>query len=294
MNARYASVIVTGASSQVGRFLLTLLSEAGYETIAVSRDPDRMGIPCLPRVKWIKADITKDLDIIPPVRPSALIHSAAVWDSPRFAEALRADRIIAFSSTSALTKAGSESPKEREVARILRQSETALAEICAKTNATLTIFRPTMIYGAGMDMNVTSIARFIKAVRFFPIIGAGRGLRQPVHAQDLAQACLAALENPATFGKTYNLGGGETLTYREMVERIFRGLGLAPRVIRIPAPLFRTALRTASVLPRFSHLTAEMADRMNEDMAFDNSEAVKDFGYAPRPFEFKDGLYGQV
>lgn len=290
MSARYASVIVTGASSQVGRFSLALLSGAGYETIAVSRAPEKAGVPHLPRVKWIKADITKDMDVMPPARPAALIHTAPVWDAPRFADGLRPDRTVAVSSTSALTKAESASPKERAISAKLRHGEAALAEVCAKTGAPLTIFRPTMIYGAGMDMNVTSMARFIKTVHVFPVIGAGRGLRQPVHAQDLAWACLAALENTATFGKTYNLGGGETLPYREMVERIFRGLGLAPRMVRIPAPLFRTALRYVSVLPRFSHLTPEMADRMNENMVFDNSEAARDFGYAPRPFEFKDDL----
>jgi len=290
VSLRYACVVVTGASSQVGKFLLPLLSKAGHEVIAVSRDPDKTGSPAIPGVKWGRADIAKDSGAVSAARPFALIHTAPIWIAPRFADGLKADRVIAFSSTSALTKAGSLSQKEREVARSLRESETALAETCAKTGAPLTIFRPTMIYGAGMDMNVTSIARFVKAVRLFPVIGPGRGLRQPVHAEDLAQACVSALENPASFGKTYNLGGGETLTYREMVERIFRGLGIAPRVIKIPAPLFRTALRMATVLPRFSHLTPEMADRMNEDLRFDYSEAQRDFGYSPRPFTFKPDM----
>jgi nucleoside-diphosphate-sugar epimerase len=292
MNLRYACVVVTGASSQAGKFLLPLLSKAGYEVIAVSRDPDKTGLSAIPGVKWSRADITKDFAAIPADRPFALIHTAPIWVAPRFAEGVKADRVIAFSSTSALTKAGSASQKERKVAKALRESETALAATCAKTGAPLTIFRPTMIYGAGMDKNVTAIARFVKAVRLFPVIGDGRGLRQPVHAEDLAQACVSALENPESFGKTYNLGGGETLTYREMVERIFRGLGIAPRVIKIPAPLFRTALRIAAVLPRFSHITPEMADRMNEDLRFDYSEAQRDFGYSPRSFTFTPDIAG--
>lgn len=286
MNPRYACVVVTGASSQVGKFLLPLLSKAGHEIIAVSRNPDKTGSPATPFVKWSKADITKDSAAIPAARPFALIHTAPIWVAPRFAEVLKADRVIAFSSTSALTKAGSSSQKEREVAKALSEAETALTKACAKAGTPLTIFRPTMIYGAGMDKNVASIARFVKAVRLFPVIGDGRGLRQPVHAEDLAQACVTALGNPATFGKTYNLAGGETLTYREMVERIFRGLGITPRVIKIPAPFFRMALRAAAVLPRFSHLTPEMADRMNDDLRFDYSEAQGDFGYSPRAFTF--------
>lgn len=292
MNLRYACVVVTGASSQVGKFLLPLLSKAGHEVIAVSRDPGKTGFPSIVGVKWSKADITKDSAAIPADRPFALIHTAPIWVAPRFAEGLKADRVIAFSSTSVLTKAGSSSQKEREASARLRTSEAELAEICVKTGAPLTILRPTMIYGAGMDMNVTSIARFVKTVRFFPVIGDGRGLRQPVHAEDLAQACVSALGNPATFGKTYNLGGGETLTYREMVERIFRGFGIAPRVIKIPAPFFRAALRIASVLPRFSHLTPEMADRMNENLRFDYSGAARDFGYAPRAFSFTPDVAG--
>lgn len=291
MSLRYAYVIVTGASSQVGRFLLPLLSKAGREVVAVSRDPDKTGYPAIPCVKWSRADITKDFCVIPPARPFALIHTAPIWVAPSFAGGLKAQRVIAFSSTSVLTKVDSPSQKEREVARSLRESEVALTETCAKTGTPLTIFRPTMIYGAGMDMNVTSIARFVKAARFFPVIGAGSGLRQPVHAEDLAQACLEALENPASFGKTYNLGGGEALAYREMVERIFLGLGIAPRVIKMPAPFFRTALRIAAFLPRFSHVTPEMADRMNEDLRFDYSDAKRDFGYSPRPFTFKPDMF---
>lgn len=288
MSVRHHCVIVTGASSQVGRFLLPLLSAEGREILAISRDPEKGSTRDLPNVRWIKADITREFEIMPPTRPAALIHIAPVWDAPRFADGLRPDRIVAVSSTSAMTKAESASPKERDISKKLLDGEKGLAEACAKTGAPLTIFRPTMIYGAGLDKNVTSIARFIKKAKFFPIVGEGRGLRQPIHAEDLARAILSALDTPSTFGKTYNIGGGETLTYRAMVERIFTGLGLKPLIINVPPFVFETALRVVSLLPRFSHITPQMAGRMSADMVFDNAEAVKDFGYSPRSFDFRD------
>ena len=85
-----------------------------------------------------------------------------------------------------------------------------------------TIFRPTLIYGVGRDRNVADIARFAKRFGVFPILGKGLGLRQPVHAADLAEACILAVDSSASFNRIYNLSGGETLTYREMVERVFR------------------------------------------------------------------------
>lgn len=69
-----------------------------------------------------------------------------------------------------------------------------------------------------------------------------------------------------------------------MVERIFAALERRPQFIRLPMPILRTAIRGLSRLPRFEYLTPEMADRMNQDMACDISDAVRDFGYKPRLF----------
>jgi uncharacterized protein YbjT (DUF2867 family) len=99
---------------------------------------------------------------------------------------------------------------------------------------------------------------------------------------------VAILDNPATFDRAYDLPGGETLTYAEMVVRIARGLGRKPRLLHLPLSFLRGVARVASHLPRWSHLTPAMADRMNEDLVFDAVPARRDFGYDPRPFTFPD------
>jgi nucleoside-diphosphate-sugar epimerase len=119
--------------------------------------------------------------------------------------------------------------------------------------------------------------------------GDGRGRRQPVHAEDLARACLAVIETLATVGKTYEVPGGETLTYREMVQRIARGLGRQPRLLAVPRPLLAALLAVARRTRRHGHLTPEMAARMDRDLVFDTTRAKRDFGYAPRPFRAPGG-----
>lgn len=93
--------------------------------------------------------------------------------------------------------------------------------------------------------------------------------------------------------RAYNINGGETLTYREMIERIFTALNQPPILITIPRWFFRLAVNIMRRLPRYRHWTVAMAERMNRDLVFDSSEATRDFGYLPRPFQLmKEDLPG--
>jgi nucleoside-diphosphate-sugar epimerase len=217
----------------------------------------------------------------------ALIHLAPLPLLPPLLPAFAADggrRVIAFGSTGRFSKAHSHHPKENAFAVRMERAEHDLAEFCTAAGIRWTLFRPTLIYGCGIDRNVALIARLIRRFRCFPLLGTARGLRQPVHCADLAAACVAALDNPASFDKAYDLSGGDTLPYREMVERIFEGLGMRPLFLPVPIAFFRLAMWSISRIPRYRDFNAEMAQRMNDDMAFDHSAAMRDFGYAPRPF----------
>ena len=151
-------------------------------------------------------------------------------------------RIIAFSSSSRHSKAESPIPAERAFAKRLDAAEQSLARFANESGIHWTVFRPTLIYGREMDRNITLIRRLIRAVGVFPLLGDASGLRQPVHAADLASACISALDNPHAFDKSYDLSGGETLTYRAMVGRIFESLNHRPRFVTIPMALFRAAI----------------------------------------------------
>ncbi len=280
-------VTVIGATSLIGHFLLPQLAKEGWRVTAISRQTTTLSIPShgTPApVRWLQQDITKSA--VELEQDGTLVSLAPIWLLGDMLERVSAPpaRIIAFSSTSILTKRHSTNPKERQIAVLLESGENAVRQFAARHDLGWTILRPTLVYGAGLDKNVSMITDFIQRFRFFPLIGSGIGKRMPVHAEDLSQAVMQCLREPVTSNQTYELPGGETLSYREMVTRIFAAIGMKPRFLGIPVPVARTVLQSASLIPRFADLTAEMADRTQQDLVFDGSKANQDFSYTPRPF----------
>jgi len=195
-------------------------------------------------------------------------------------------RFVGFSSTSVFTKKRSKSEEERRSIQRLTEAEAKVKSICQTDDIAWTLFRPTMIYGCGMDQNIAFIQRVIDRFGFFPVAGKGKGLRQPVHAEDLALACIAALHSEDALNKAYELSGGEVLTYRDMVERIFTSLNRKSMIISIYPAVYKGVIAIIKrILPRYAFIQTSMVDRMSMDMVFDHTDAANDFGYNPRPFQ---------
>jgi nucleoside-diphosphate-sugar epimerase len=141
-----------------------------------------------------------------------------------------------------------------------------------------------MIYGGPHNRNINLLRRMVRWLRVFPIVGEGSGLRQPVHASRVADACLAALDRERVNG-VYTIAGGDVLSYREMVERVFQARGIKPRFVQIPQKPARLLVRLAGRLPGLDMLSVQMLERLNRDQAFSNEKAMQDFGYRPGPFK---------
>jgi nucleoside-diphosphate-sugar epimerase len=199
-------------------------------------------------------------------------------------EAAGARRVVVLSSTSRFTKVGSGDMAEQATVAQLIEGEARLQAWAESRGIEWVILRPTLIYGLGRDKNINEIARFIRRFGFFPVLGEAMGLRQPIHAEDVAGACVSALQAPGAANRAYNISGGETLSYREMVVRVFAAVGRRPRVLTVPLWAFRLAVSLLRFLPRYRLWSAGMAERMNRDLVFDHAEAARDLGFKPRAF----------
>ena len=209
----------------------------------------------------------------------------ALPDYQQILDSIQANTLIAFSSSSIINKATSTSKNERRIASLLQRGEAWANDEFARDNRSALIFRPTMIYGGTHNRNVNRLARLIGVFRFFLLAGDGAGRRQPVHAEDLAQLCLRCLQNRRPGARTYLLAGGETLRYREMIERIFSSSGLTPRILTLPTFLMRGIVRILRWLPNQNDVTPEMVERMEQDLCYDDREAINELGWHPRGFQ---------
>ncbi len=281
--AENKQAVVLGATSIVGSFLCERLADAGYGGEATSREPPQGTGDLPPAFRWRRLDARAPETWRAP--SDALVFSLAPLPKlvPLLPQLTDARQIIALSTTSLFYKNQSSDLDERSFISNLRSAEQELQLFCAEQGIAWTLLRPTLIYCPGRDRNVTAIARQITRFGFFPVAAPGNGLRQPVHADDIAQAAVAALDNAEARNQAFTLPGGETLPYRDMVQRIFEALDREPRIIALPGALLSLAFRVTRRFTGLDYSTA-LFERMNLDLAFDDKEAKRVLGYAPRRF----------
>jgi uncharacterized protein YbjT (DUF2867 family) len=151
-----------------------------------------------------------------------------------------------------------------------------------------TILRPTMIYGAAGDRNLSRLLRLLSRTVVLPVPGNGKCLHQPVHVADVAAAVLSALQRPAAIGSLYNVAGPEPLPFSELLTTCARAVGSSTRLVPVPLAPLLTLARGYERLSRHPRIRAEQLLRLGEDKAFGIDDAIRDLGYAPR--SFADGI----
>jgi nucleoside-diphosphate-sugar epimerase len=277
VNDADSPVLVLGASGAVGSFLLTRLARAGFPAIAVSR---RAPTTTAPGTTWLQHDLERRAA---PAESRVLISAGPLRLAAAQVEAMRGvRRVVALSSASVRFKQRSPDAAERRTIAALIESEARLREACARRGAALTLLRPTLIYGGDAPSALSRVADWVAARRWVPV--AGRGLRQPVHADDLAELMLAAAAREPAEPQTYEVGGGETLRYPEFIRRIASSVGRDVRIVRVPAVALLPLLRLARATGRLASVTPAMVARQRMDLVVDDAAARGDLGWNPRPF----------
>ncbi|MDJ0779433.1 MAG: NAD(P)H-binding protein [Gammaproteobacteria bacterium] len=161
-----------------------------------------------------------------------------------------------------------------------------------------TIFRPSVLFGdprGRMEFATQLSAEIIDSPLPAPLFhngllpfGAGNFTMSPVHVADVAAAFVAALRDPATIGKTFHLGGPETISWREILTRLAAARGRSK--LMLPAPALGV-MAAAALLDRFESfpITRDQVRMLlvGNACAPDDLEAL---GIDPRPFS-ADGLH---
>ncbi len=268
--------LLLGASGQVGGFLLPLITAAGGVIAVSRRPPPSPGGGAL----WIKHDLERG------PWPSDAGTLISLGPLPYAVAALgalpRLERVIALSSASVLFKSASPVAAERQMIGRLLAAEAALGAHCRDAGVPLLLLRPALIYGGPGEASISRAVEWLGRYRVLPIAGRAAGRRHPVHAADLAALIAALINRPGMPEGIYALGGGEVLTFREMIAKAARARGIRPRFLPLPAGLLAGLVTLAASYA--GGVNGAMVRRQNADLLVDDRPARRDLGWNPRPF----------
>jgi len=129
----------------------------------------------------------------------------------------------------------------------------ALAEgFIVNSGLEYTIFRSAVVYGPG-DQFTTSLARLLRmSPGFFLLPGDGSALIQPLWIEDLVTCMILSLEENIARNQILSLGGGEYLSFNQVVAIIQAALEIRRKLFNLPPPYLRIlALFMEQVMPQF-------------------------------------------
>ena len=273
--------VVFGASSMVGRHLVRRLTERGVMGQCLSRRPTAAPREEAREFSWRALSAEGELRVPDAADMFSLVPIAAL--PPLIARMTGGRRLVALSTASVTYSAGSSDSAERARSDEVRLAEEDVGRLCRERGIAWTILRPTLIYDPGRDRNVSAIAAVARRFGFVPVAWPATGRRQPIHADDVAQAMVAALGAPGAADAILGLPGGETLTYRDMVRRTIQSLGRRPILLYLPLGPARLAFRVWLTLTGAGYSAASL-ERMNMDLTLDPGPAREVLGMTFQAF----------
>jgi NADH dehydrogenase len=290
-------LLITGGSGFVGRHLVARALRAGHHVTLLSRDPQAAqralatptsGAPGTLELR--RADLARPADLAglaQAASPQAVVHLAAlIHGTP---EALRAANVAATRALLAELARADPRPRLVHVSSFAVEdipptpySESKLEgeRVVREGPLPWVVLRPSLVYGPGDEGNTRPLVARLRAGSHWLPAG-GRTRIQPVHVEDLAEACLAAAQAPQAAGRTYRIGGPEAVAVGDFRRAVREASGGRAAIRAIPLPLFALAARVLALAGRRGALGVLAFHRA--DHAVDIGEAQRDLGFRPRP-----------
>lgn len=252
-----ARIVVLGGTGFVGSHLIPRLATQGLTITVLSRNRERhRELTVLPTVRVVSADVYDPKVLAAHFKDAdAVINLVGILNEPGFdGSGFRRAHVE-------LTRLAIEAMKAAGVTRLLQMSSLRAGEgeswylrtrgeaeaLVRASGLDWTIFRPSVIFGRGDGL----FNRFATLLKLSPLMPLARANARfaPVYVGDVCAAFERALAERTTIGSTYELGGPETVTLREVVTMTRDALGLSRLVIGLPDPLGRLQAAIFGLVP---------------------------------------------
>jgi uncharacterized protein YbjT (DUF2867 family) len=234
-------VAVTGASGFLARHLIPALLAEGHEVRGLARSaaPDlrgQFGSGFTP----VRGDV-RNRDAVHETTDGAewVIHLAASTqaDDPVADIIVRGTETVIEASAGArrltlLSCMGACAASHSAFYRAKWQAEM----LVRSSDIPHVILQPSLLLGDG-DSVLRPLATMIRKYPVVPVVGSGEGRVQPIEVRDVVRCILITLENDATVGQSFPLGGPMYLTFRQLIDLVAHALGVSRVKLLTPAML---------------------------------------------------------
>ena len=279
-------VLVAGGNGFIGAHLCRELVDRGHEVTVLARTPDESDLP--EGVDTVAGDVTAIDSLEPAVADQDavvnlvalsplsvpkggnemhdLVHRRGTENLVKAAEQAGVGRFVQMSAL------GADPDGDTAYIRAKGRAETAVR----KSDLSWVIFRPSVIFGEGggfVSFTKRLKKMFAPGVPLYPLPGGGKTRFQPIYVGDLAPMLADAVESDEHAEQTYDIGGPETLTLREITDMVYESEGKSITIVSLPMGLAGVGLTVLDVVPGFP-----MGPDQYRSLKFENTTAENDVG----------------
>lgn len=289
-------ILVTGATGFIGRVLVRQLNETGQQVRVLLRPSPRS--PRLPKgvpVEVAVVALNDERGLRAALRGvSQIYHLASAAAQGRDGNLFTTD--IEGTRTLAQVAAGAEIERfiylshlgaDRASAFPIHKSKGIAEEYIRKSGVPHTIIRSSIIFGPedGFTTALADVLRFAPGI--LPIPGDGRTLLQPLWVEDLVTCLIWALHNPDMINHTYEIGGGEYFTLRQVMETIMNVTHTRRLLFPFPPPYMRALFVLLESFARRLDASTYWIDYVAVNRTCPVENLPRTFGLMPARFAYR-------
>jgi len=257
-------ILLTGATGYIGKRLLPILVENGYHVVCCVRDADRFSAPksILPHIEVIEADLLDESSLtkIPKDIEGAYYLAHSMSSATNY-------EILEKRSASNFREAINDTNVKHVVFLSNIVNESALSKHLSsridveielgKGKYQFTSLRAGIIIGSGS----ASFEIIRDLVEKLPIMIAPKWLNnrcQPVGVSDVIKFLSKTLFNPKTYNNSFDIGGKDILSYKELLMGYAKARNLKRRIFIVPLQTLKISPYWLSFVTVISHELAEV------------------------------------
>ncbi len=231
-------ITVFGGGGFIGRYVVQRLLARGARVRVAGREPRKAlflkPLGGLGQTQFVAADVRDAASIARALQGSdAVINLVGSFDDMFAVQADGAGKVAAAAAAAGVSALvhvsaiGADSESPSRYGRSKGDGEAAVRAAFPQA----AILRPSIVFGRE-DQFINRFAGMIRMLPVVPVIAPGAKF-QPVYVGDVADAVVAALDSGAA-GRTFELGGPQVLTMREIQRWIAEATGRSPWFVEIP------------------------------------------------------------